>query len=54
VLKKLREVEGLTQEELARRAKVTRPYLTMLETGAKRNPSLAILKRLAPRPSACR
>lgn len=37
----------MTQEQLAAKAKVTRPYLTMLETGAKKNPSLEILKRLA-------
>ena len=37
----------MTQEVLAARAKVTRPYVTMLETGAKKNPSLVILKRLA-------
>ncbi len=47
MLKELREAKGLTQEELAKKAKVTRPYLTMLETGARKNPSLAILKRLA-------
>ncbi len=37
----------ITQEELARRAKVSRGYLAALEAGHKRNPSLAILKRLA-------
>ena len=47
VLKTLREAKGLTQEELAKRTGVTREYLTMLESGARRNPSLAVLQRLA-------
>jgi transcriptional regulator with XRE-family HTH domain len=47
VLRELREAKGLTQVELAGKAKVERTYLTKLETGAKVNPSLAILKRLA-------
>jgi len=47
VLRELREAKGLTQVELAEKAKVERTYLTKLETGAKVNPSLAILKRLA-------
>ena len=46
-IRALREAQGMTQEALAARAKVTRPYVTMLETGAKKNPSLVILKRLA-------
>lgn len=47
VLKRLREAKGLTQTQLARRAKVTRPYVTMLESGAKKAPSLETLRRLA-------
>lgn len=47
VLKQLREAKGLTQDALAKRAKVTRPYITMLEAGVKKNPSLATLKRIA-------
>lgn len=43
----LREREGLTQVELARRAKITQAYVAQLEAGDKRNPSLATLKRLA-------
>ncbi len=43
----LRERKGLTQEDLARKAKVSRPSITMLETGAKGNPSLAVLRRIA-------
>jgi transcriptional regulator with XRE-family HTH domain len=42
-----REASGLTQEQLAERAGVTRAYLAKLETGGKRNPSLVILRQLA-------
>ena len=45
-LRSIRERGGLTQVELARRAKVTQAYVAQLERGAK-NPSLAILRRLA-------
>ena len=37
----------VTQEELARRAKVSRGYLAAIEAGHKKNPSLAVLQRLA-------
>jgi XRE family transcriptional regulator of biofilm formation len=47
VLRNRREAKGLTQAQLARRAKITDEYVSMLETGAKRNPSLAVLQRLA-------
>ncbi len=47
VLKTLREEKGLKQVELARKAKLTQPYLAQLEAGVKKNPSLGILKRLA-------
>ncbi len=47
VLKTLREAKGLTQEQLAKKAEVTRPYITMLEGGTKKNPSLATLRRIA-------
>ena len=45
-LKTLRIRRGLTQEQLARRAKVTKPYVSQLEHGV-RTPSLAVLRRLA-------
>ena len=32
--------------ELARKAKLTQGYVTMIETGVRKNPSLVILKRL--------
>ena len=47
MLRKLREARGLSQRELAAKAKVTGAYVAQLETGAKKNPSLAILQRLA-------
>jgi transcriptional regulator with XRE-family HTH domain len=47
VLKQLRDDAKLTQEELAKRAKVARSYVALIEAGRKKNPSLDILKRLA-------
>jgi HTH-type transcriptional regulator, competence development regulator len=47
VLRQKREAVGLTQRGLAKRAKVTPGYIAQLEMGARKNPSLAILKRLA-------
>jgi len=47
VLRQLREQKHLTQEELAKRAKVTRSHLSLLEAGHRKNPSLDVLKRLA-------
>jgi transcriptional regulator with XRE-family HTH domain len=37
----------MTQEELAKRAKLSRGYLAAIEAGHKKNPSLAVLRRLA-------
>jgi transcriptional regulator with XRE-family HTH domain len=47
VLKTLREEKGLTQVDLATKAKVERTYIVKLESGDKKNPSLDILKKLA-------
>lgn len=47
MITKLREGQGLTQRDLAKKAKVTAAYVAMIETGVRKNPSLAILKRLA-------
>jgi len=47
MLKKLRLKNGLTQEELGKKVGVSDAYITMLETGARKNPSLDLLKRLA-------
>ena len=47
MLKTLREDKGLTQEELAKKARLTKPYISQLETGARKNPSLPALQRIA-------
>ena len=47
VIRDLRDAKGLTQVQLAKRAKVTRGYLAQLETGYKTNPSLPTLRKLA-------
>jgi XRE family transcriptional regulator of biofilm formation len=47
VLKALRKREGLSLDALAKRAEVTKPYLSMLESGHRKNPSLNVLRRLA-------
>lgn len=46
-LKRLRARRGLTQEQVARQVGVSKAYITMLESGARKNPSLPILKKLA-------
>lgn len=46
-LRRLREQQGLSQKALGGRAKVTDAYVAQLETGVRKNPSLAVLKRLA-------
>ncbi len=47
VIKKLREEKGLSQQALAKKAKVTDAYIAMLETGVRKNPTIDTLKRLA-------
>jgi transcriptional regulator with XRE-family HTH domain len=47
VLQTQRAAKGLTQEDMAKRAKVARSYLAKLEAGHSKNPSLAVLQRLA-------
>ena len=47
ILTKLRESKALTQRELSKRAKVTEAYVSQLESGVRKNPSLPVLKRLA-------
>lgn len=41
-----RDYRGLTQEQLAGKAGITKPYLSQLETGARR-PSIGAAKALA-------
>ena len=45
-LKKLRKARNMTQEELAKRADLSRTYVARLETG-RQDPSLSTLERLA-------
>jgi transcriptional regulator with XRE-family HTH domain len=47
VLKRRRREQELSQRALAKKAKTTGGYIARLETGRKRNPSLAVLQRLA-------
>jgi len=47
MLKTKRENRGLTQIDLAKRAKVSQAYVASLEAGSKKNPSLAVLRRIA-------
>ena len=47
LIRDLREQAKLTQLQLAKKAKVTEAYISMIESGARRNPSLPTLKRLA-------
>ena len=46
-IRQLREMKELTQQELADLVGVTDAYITMLERGKRKNPSLATLKRIA-------
>jgi transcriptional regulator with XRE-family HTH domain len=46
-LRQLREQRKMTQEELAKKARVTRSHLSLLEAGHRKNPSIDVLKRLA-------
>ena len=47
MLTTLRTAKGLTQDQLRKRARISRGYLADLEAGHRKNPSLAILRRLA-------
>ncbi|HWU39678.1 MAG TPA: helix-turn-helix transcriptional regulator [Candidatus Acidoferrum sp.] len=46
-LRTWRQERGFTQEELAKKAKVTKRYISQLETGLQENPPLPVLQRLA-------
>jgi transcriptional regulator with XRE-family HTH domain len=47
VLKRIREREGLSQLELAKRAKVAQAYISEMEAGQKKNPGIETLQKLA-------
>ena len=46
-IKRLRTERQLTQEQLAKRAAVSQPYLSQLEAGLKREPAVRIIHRIA-------
>jgi XRE family transcriptional regulator of biofilm formation len=46
-VRRRRRRRGLSQAELARRARISQPYLCRLESGLQRNPTVAVLTRLA-------
>jgi transcriptional regulator with XRE-family HTH domain len=46
-LRQAREDLGMSQLELAKRAKVAQGYISDLEAGTKKNPGIVVLRRLA-------
>jgi XRE family transcriptional regulator of biofilm formation len=48
-IRRLRKRKGqeLTLEELADKARVSKPYLSMIERGRRKSPSLPVLRRIA-------
>ena len=47
MVRRMRETRGMNQGEVAKRARLSQGYVSKLEAGAQRNPSVAVLKRLA-------
>ena len=47
MIAQLRKKQDLTLLQLARRVGVTEAYISMLENGVKKNPSLPVLRKLA-------
>jgi transcriptional regulator with XRE-family HTH domain len=45
-LKKLREARGMSQDAVAKKAEITREYLSRLEAG-RYDPTVGVLQRLA-------
>ena len=46
-LRALRKRKGMTQAQVAKKTRVTPFYISHLETGLRKNPSLPVLRRLA-------
>lgn len=46
-VKRLRTQRGLTQADLAKKAKVSQGFIAQLETGQQNNPTLDTVRRLA-------
>ncbi len=47
MIRHLRDGRRLTQQQLAKKARVSQPYLSQLEAGTYRNPGIEVLRRLA-------
>lgn len=47
VIRRLRAAKGISQRDLAAKVGVKGAYIAQLETGARKNPSLDVLKRIA-------
>ncbi len=47
VLRRLRREQDLTQQEVAKRAGISQPLVSFIETGSKGNPTIRVLKKLA-------
>ena len=47
MVRAIRQAKGLTQVQLAKRAKIPQGYIAEIENGTKTNPSLDVLRRLA-------
>jgi XRE family transcriptional regulator, master regulator for biofilm formation len=47
MMKRICAARGMTLAELAKRARLSQGYVSKLEVGAQRNPSVAIIRRLA-------
>ena len=47
MVKRARKSKGMSQAELARKVKVSRAYISMLESGRRKAVSVDVLQRLA-------
>jgi transcriptional regulator with XRE-family HTH domain len=47
VIRQLREARGMSQAQLALKAKITPAYVALIELGQRTNPSLDVVRRLA-------
>ena len=46
-VRKARERQGLTQQQLAKAAKVSQPYLSQIESGSVKDPAVSRMHRIA-------
>ena len=47
MVRRMRQRQGVSQAALAKKARISQAYLSRLESGAQKNPSVAVLQRLA-------